>query len=63
MSLPVYGLQQLINALSVGSRYGAQGVYTYKADDVGQATATMNARSLAYIMNVRLIDRRTRGKL
>jgi hypothetical protein len=45
--------------VSVCGLYGSQGVYTFDANDQGEACATMYARGLADIMRRRLVDRRS----
>lgn len=44
--------------VSVWCVTGGQGVYTWDADDAGNAKATMYGHGLAEIMGRRLIDRR-----
>lgn len=44
--------------VSVVSRHGAQSVYTWDADDVGEAKATLYGKGLAEIIKRRLVDRR-----
>lgn len=44
--------------VSVASIYGSQGVYTWHADDQGNAKATMYGKGLAEIMRRRLVDER-----
>lgn len=44
--------------VSVQGAHGLQGVYTFDADDMGNAKATMYGTSLAHIMQRRLVDER-----
>ncbi len=45
--------------VSVQSRRGAQGVYSYDSNDIGEASATLYGKGLAEITGLRLIDKRT----
>jgi len=45
-------------SVGVASIRGAQTVYTYDANDQGNASATMHGRSLARILGCRLVDER-----
>ena len=47
--------------VSVASRHGCQGVYTWDADEQGNAKATMYGRGLAEITRRRLIDERPKN--
>lgn len=44
--------------VSVRGMYGSQTVYTWDANDQGEACATMYGKGLADIMQRRLVDRR-----
>lgn len=45
--------------VSACGRYGSQGVYSWDADEQGEACATMYGRGLAEIMQRRLVDERS----
>lgn len=45
--------------VSAVGRHGSQSVYTWDADEQGEACATMYGRSLAEIMQRRLVDERS----
>lgn len=47
--------------VSVASINGSQGVYTWDANDQGEACATLYGEGLARIMQRRLVDERKRG--
>ena len=44
--------------VSVASINGSQSVYTWEANDVGEASALMHGRGLANIIRRKLVDRR-----
>jgi len=44
--------------VSAAHRFGAQGIYTWDADQKGHACATMYGQGLAKILGVPLFDRR-----
>lgn len=44
--------------VSAVSSYGAQGLYTWDANEQGHACATMHGRSLSHILGLELADQR-----